>query len=195
MERGEISVAEAPVLVRTPEPARAPRPASVDAAALPDLAWARTGQLQQGDAGAALAAILKAIDGPRSAREIRLAAALALEPRLAVPLLPAPTASQWRRLVGAEADPLPSNVTGFVARTNAAWGTAVRNLRGNGRLIEDPTTGTWAPGTGLEAIDTTGWPDGRAGFVLHALSGIDLTSAVSALPNEIQRWIADVAAA
>jgi hypothetical protein len=151
--------------------------------------------LQQGDAGAALAAILKAIDGPRSAREIRLAVALALEPRLAVPLLPAPTASQWRRLVGAEADPLPSNVTGFVARTNAAWGTAVRNLRGNGRLIEDPTTGTWAPGTGLEAIATTGWPDGRAGFVLHALSGIDLTSAVSALPNEIQRWIADVAAA
>ena len=150
MERGEIPIAEAPVVVRTAAPVRAPMPAPVDAAALPDLAWARIGQLQQGDAGAALAAILKAVNGPRSAREIRLAAALTLEPRLAVPLLPAPTASQWRRLVGPEADPLPSNVTGFAAPTNAAWGAAVRNLRGNGRLVEDPSSGTWAPGSGLE---------------------------------------------
>jgi hypothetical protein len=62
-------------------------------------------------------------------------------------------------------------------------------------LIEDPSSGTWSPGSGLEAIDTTGWPDGRASFVLHALSEIDLTSAMNALPNEIQRWIADAAAA
>jgi len=195
MERGEISVAAAPIVVRAVEPVRALAQASVDAVALPDLAWARIGQPQQGDTGAALAAILKAAQGPRPAQEIRLAVAFALEPRLVVPLLSESAASQWRRLIGTEADPLPSNVAGFATRINAAWGAAVRNLRGNGRLIEDPSGGTWAPGSGLEAIDTTGWPDGRASFVLHALSGIDLTSAVSALPNEVQQWVADVAAA
>lgn len=195
MERGEISVAEVPIVVRTAEPIIAVRPASIDAAALPDLAWARIGQPQQGDTGAVLAAVLKATQGPRPAREIRLAVALTLEPRLAVPLLPDTAVSQWRRLVGTEADPLPSNVTGFATRMNAAWGAAVRNLRANGRLIEDISSGTWAPGSGLEAIDTTGWPDGRASFVLNALSRIDLTAAVNALPNEIQQWIADAAAA
>jgi N-6 DNA Methylase len=195
MERGELSVSDAGTVVRPAEPVRPPRLAAIDAVALPDLAWARIGQPQPGDTGAALAAVLKASQGPKPSREIRLAAALALEPRLVVPLLSDSAASQWRRLVGTEADPLPGSVIGFATRVNAAWGAAVRNLRGNGRLIENPSDGTWTPGSGLEAIDTTGWPDGRASFVLHALSGIDLTSAVSTLPNEIQQWVADVAAA
>jgi hypothetical protein len=166
----------------------------VDLASLPDGTWARSGQLQPGDTGAALAAILKAMHGLMPIRSVRLAAALLLEPRLAAPLLPAASAVQWRRLVGTEADPLPGSVATFAARINAAWGAAVRSHRGNGRLVEDLSSGTWAPGPGLETIDTTGWPDGRARYILDLLDSIDLTAAVTALPNEIQSWIVDVAA-
>jgi hypothetical protein len=94
-----------------------------------------------------------------------------------------------------EADPLQGNVTTFASRINAAWGTAVRNHRGNGRLIEDLTRDTWAPGSGLEAVDTAGWPDGRVGFVMETLKSIDLGTAVNSLPDEVQQWVGDAAAA
>jgi hypothetical protein len=142
-----------------------------------------------------LASILKAMDGPRPIRDVRLAAAFMLEPRLLMSLLPDDKASEWHRLVGSEADPLQGNVAAFATRINAAWGSAVQNHRGNGRLIENLQSGTWAPGAGLETIETRGWPDGRAEFVLEALRSIDLGTAVNSLPDDIQRWIADAAAA
>ena len=170
-------------------------PIRLPAPALTDGAWARPPQPQPGDTGAALAAILKTMDGPRPIRDVRLIAALVLEPRLVVPLLPQDKASEWRRLVGSEAQPLAGNVAAFATRINAAWGSAVQNHRGNGRLIESLQSGTWAPGAGLETIETGGWPDGRAGFVFDALKSIDLSAAVNSLPDDIQRWIADAAAA
>lgn len=163
--------------------------------ALADGVWARPAQPQPGDTGAALAAILKAMDGPMPIRDVRLAAAFVLEPRLLVPLLPQDKASEWRRLVGPEADPLQGNVAAFATRNNAAWVASVRNHRGNGRLVEDLTADTWAPGSGLDQIDTGSWPDGRARFVFDALHSIDLSPAVNSLPTDIQSWIADVAAA
>lgn len=177
---------EAPIRIEAPAAARAP---------LPDLAWERPAQPQPGDTGAVLAAILKAMGGAKPIRDIRLAAALVLEPRLLVPLLSDEKAAEWRRLIGPEADPLAGNVAAFATRINTAWGGAVRNHRGNGRLVEDTANGTWAPGTGLDAIDTTGWPDGRAGFVLETLENINLGLATTSLPDDIQEWIADVAAA
>lgn len=161
----------------------------------PDGALARPAQPQPGDIGAALAAILKTMVGAMPIRNVRLAAVLILEPRLLVSLLTEDQASEWRRRVGAEADPLPSNVAAFATRNNTAWGIAVQNQRANGRLIEDLSNRTWAPGAGLEAVYTAGWPDGRASFVLEALRSIDLGAAVNSLPDEIQRWIADAAAA
>lgn len=158
-------------------------------------AWARPAQPQPGDTGAALAAILKAMDGPRPVRDIRLAAALVLDPRLLVRHLPDDKAAEWRRLVGPEAEPVSGNVAAFAARNDAAWGAAVRNHRGNGRLIEDLQGGTWAPGSGLEAIYTAGWPEGRAGFVLAALSSIDLATVQNSLPDDVQQWVANAAAA
>lgn len=133
------------------------------------------------------------MDGAKPIREIRLAAALVLEPRLLTPLLS--TNREWRRLVGPEADLLPSNVAPFAARMDSAWGSAVRNHRGNGRLIEDIQNDTWAPGSGLEAIDTSGWPDGPAHFVLDALKHIDLQTVRKSLPSDIQQWVADAKAA
>jgi len=172
-------------------------PASVtlpSPADLPDGAWARATQ-QPHDAGAALTAILKAINGPTLKQTIRFAAALVLEPHLLTALLPAAQAEEWRRLVGQEAEPRTGNVIGFAARTNQGWGTSVSNHRGNGRLIEDLSAGTWAPGPGLDVFDTAGWPDGRASFALETLRSLDLDSTVSSMPDDVRDWIAHAAAA
>jgi hypothetical protein len=171
---------------------RHPRPVPT---VIPDSALARPTQPQSGDVGAVLAAILKTMNGEMQIRHVRLAAVLILEPRLLISLLTENQALEWRRRVGAEADPLPGNVAAFAARNNTAWGIAVQSHRANGRLIEDLSKNTWAPGAGLEAVYTAGWPDGRAGFVLEALTSIDLSIAEVSLPDEIQRWIADAAAA
>lgn len=164
------------------------------AAYLPDQAWIRAAQ-QPNDAGAALTAILKAVNGPTPSRTVRLAAAMVLEPHLLTSLLPEAQAREWRRLVGQEAEPRTGNVVGFAARTNQGWGTAVSNHRGNGRLIENLAAGTWARGPGLDAFDTVGWPDGRAGFVLEALAALDLDATVTAMPDEVRGWITHAAAA
>lgn len=181
-------------LASQPIEVRSIRPTSLNVT-LPDAAWARVQQSNAGDTGAILAAVLKAMDGPRSIRNVRLAAAFVMEPRLLVPLLPPAKATEWSRLVGAEADPLAGNVATFVARNNTAWGGALRNHRGNGRLVEDLERGTWASGPGLDAIDTSGWPDGRAGFVFGALENINLDAAVDSLPADIRQWVINAAAA
>jgi hypothetical protein len=167
------------------------RPALVD---LPDGVWARATQ-QPHDAGAALTAVLKAIDEPMPSRTVRLAAAMMLEPHLLTSLLPEAKAREWRRLVGQEAEPRTGNVVGFATRTNQGWGISVSNHRGNGRLIENVSGGTWAPGSGLEAFDTAGWPDSRAGFVLEALGSLDQDTTVTSMPDEVRGWITHAATA
>jgi hypothetical protein len=96
--------------------------------------------------------------------------------------------------VGQEAEPRSGNVVGFAARTTPGWNAAITNHRGNGRLIEDLAEGTWAPGTGLEAFETAGWPEGRARFVIDALRNLDIDATMKAAPGEIRDWIANVAA-
>ena len=137
----------------------------------------------------------KELDGPTPSLSVRLAAAMMLQPHLLTSLLPKDGRADWIRLVGQEAEPRTGNVIGFAARTNQDWGTAVSSHRGNGRLIQDAKAGTWATGAGLEIFDTTGWPDGRAGFVLQALAALDLDSSVSGLPEEVRGWIANAATA
>jgi hypothetical protein len=161
---------------------------------LPDAAWARVAPSPQHDPSAALAAILKSLDGPTPIRTVRLTAAIMLEPYLLTPLLPPEDQAQWRRLVGQEAEPRSGNVVGFAARTTPGWNAAITNHRGNGRLIEDLAEGTWAPGTGLEAFETAGWPEGRARFVIDALRNLDIDATMKAAPGEIRDWIANVAA-
>jgi hypothetical protein len=103
-------------------------------------------------------------------------------------------AADWQRLIGAEAAPLTGNAASFAPRVDRSWGTAVTAHRGNGRLIEDLTTGTWAPGPGLGSIDTAGWPDGRAGMLMGVLPRISMDAVISVMPVEIRGWI-DAAAA
>ena len=73
---------------------------------LPDAAWSRPMPSGRGDVGAMLAALLKSMDGPLPARQVRLAATLALAPRLLLTFLDPEPAAQWLRLIGPEARPL-----------------------------------------------------------------------------------------
>ena len=98
-------------------------------------------------------------------------------------------ARSWRRLVGKEADPLLSGVTPLIPPADRAWGAAVRHLRGNGLLVENSQAKTWAPGPGLDAIQTDGWPDGRARFVLGVLQRRNESELMQALPEGLQRWV------
>ena len=123
-----------------------------------------------------------------------LAAILLLEPRLLLASLKADEAVSLRRLVGSEAEPLPSGITALVPPEDRAWGAAVRHLRGNGLLVEDSQAKTWAPGPGLNTIETDGWPDGRARFVLGVLKRRDERDLLQALPDAIQRWVDATAA-
>lgn len=163
-------------------------------AQLPDGSWSRTAP-NDGDTSAALAAILKAISRPTATRSIRLAATLMLEPRLLMPLLPQPRAREWQRLVGQEANLLPGGVVGLVQRINPSWGRAVIQFQGNGWLRENGEARTWQAGLGLDALQTDGWPAGRAGFVLGALSTINLDGAITSMPDDVRGWITDAEAA
>ncbi len=169
-------------------------PLPADLSELPDGDWSRPGTDQAGDEAAVLAAILKSAGAPMLIRRARLAAILTMEPRLLTPSLSAEEAAHWRRLVGPETEPLPAGVTQLEPPANHAWGQAVRQLRGNGRLVEDITSRTWAPGPGLDAIHTEGWPDGRVGMVMHTLSHRDGVAIIQTLPHEYQSWIDDAAA-
>ncbi len=96
--------------------------------------------------------------------------------------------------MGQEAGLRSGNVVDFAARTMPGWNAAVTNHRGNGRLIENLAAETWAPGRGLDAFETAGWPDGRAGYVIDALRNLNLRTIVNAAPDEVRDWIANAAA-
>ncbi|MFY1839946.1 Eco57I restriction-modification methylase domain-containing protein [Achromobacter xylosoxidans] len=161
-----------------------------DRAPLPDGIWARPQQDEGAETGVALAALLKVAETPWPVRHVRLAAVLALEPRLMTPLLNAQDALDWQRLVGEEARPLSGAVLSFIPRANQAWGRAVRFLRSSGCLIEDRGAGTWAKGAELD-VPVAEWAEGRAQMILVFLQegGQDFDRVIRELPDEIGGWI------
>lgn len=161
---------------------------------LSDGAWTRPFTDNANEVGAILAAVLKTLGGPTPARQVRLAAILAAEPRLLTPTLVGEEAMLWKRLIGKETETLPHNVAPFTPRTDRSWGIAVQHLRSRGMLIEDSHSGTWAPGKDLDVIDTEGWPDGRAQMVLSILGKRSTDELTRQLPEEIRRWIDEKAA-
>ena len=169
-------------------------PVAADLAELSDGEWCRPGTDRAGDEAAVLAAILKAAGAPVPMRKVRLAAVLTMEPRLLTPSLPTEEAAHWRRLVGPQAEQLPAGVTQLQPRVDQAWGQAVRQLRGIGYLIEDLSSGTWAPGPGLGAIHTEGWPDGRVGVAMRVLHSRGDDAVVQTLPPAIRDLIDATAA-
>jgi hypothetical protein len=169
-----------------PRPARTPaRPAPL--ASTPDLAWVRPRTEPRYETMAAIAAVLKLSPGSVPARNVRLAATFVLEPRWLLSHVEPVAAHDWSRLVGPEADPLPEGVRALIPATDSSWGAALKQLRGSGRLVEDTAADTWAAGSGLDGIDTAGWPDGRARYVLDVLQRIGVDAIVATLPAELKR--------
>jgi len=169
-------------------PAFAAKSGQIDLSRIADLAWERPGTDQANEEAAVLAAILKTIDGPMSKRDIQLAAMLAMRPRLLMPSLSAADATQWRRLIGAEAEPLTAGITAIQPPADHAWGNTVRGLLGRGRMIEDFAAKTWARGDGLDAYITEGWPEGRVGMVLRVLSQRGAEKIAETVQEELREW-------
>jgi len=163
--------------------------AVIHSAALADGAWLRPGQDQRAETGVQLIALLKSANAPLPIRQLRLAATLAMEPRLILPLLDEFKASEWQRLIGDEARALSNNVLTFATRSNQEWGAAVRNLRTNGYLVENLQDHTWAPGQNAHDFVTAEWADGRANWVLDIMQRVDTETLLTQLPEEAREWI------
>ena len=170
------------------------KPDQIALSRIADRAWERPGTDQSNEEAVILAAILKALAAPTPKREIRLAALLAMRPRLLIPSLSASEAIQWQRLIGAEAEPLAPGVTALQPPTDHAWGHAVRRFLALERMIEEPAAETWAPGKGLDAYHTEGWPEGRVGMVLRVLSQRSPAIVDETLPEGLREWVNVVAA-
>lgn len=167
---------------------------SAEVAALPDAAWAGGGGEPVTNDALALAAVLKAFAGSAATQHARLAALLCAEPKLFARLAPQPAAAQWQRLVGGQAAALPSSVTSLAPAARTSFGVAVKTMRARGVLVEDMILDTWGPGPGLEVYDTSGWPEGRARWVVSWLKSQDLGALLQGLPVELARFVNDQAA-
>lgn len=159
--------------------------------ALPDDLWAAPEDVDEHAVVAVLVAVLKAWGGPMPQAQARLAAVLCQQPRLMTAALPAEQAMQWRRLVGSSADPLPTQVTLFHPATSSQWRKALAGMRARGDLVETGTTlqGTWALGSGAAQIETAGWPDGRAGWVVAYLRAHDIETILPVLETPIMEFV------
>lgn len=178
-----------------PQPAVAPAaPVVPDIAAVAANAWTRPHTAERGEVQAAIVAVLKAHGAPMDRRQARLASLLCLEPHLLTSTLDGTEKTQWARVVGGDAKK-PANAS--IDATSQEWGAALTGLRGRERVVEDLQQSTWALGTGTDAIDTSGWPDGRAGFVVNVLRRLQQSTQVDAiilkLPTIVQQWLANAA--
>ena len=167
----------------------AQRPRFVDPSTLPNGEWAMPNynsvsvQLQ-------LAAILKQLSGPTSAARVRLAALYALNPQLITSRLSGTDLKTWQRLIGSGARASGAeNVIQFIPRGNIEWRDAYTQLRGMHALLEDAANDTWAPGSIVQDFLTEGWADGRAGFVMKAMEGMEIETSIAELPVDLQAWV------
>lgn len=177
-----------------PAQTHAPREETVDVAALPDGLWERPAVDPEGEMGALLVALLKVSGKHLPRRLVRVAFALALEPRLMTPLLSDADARQWKRLIGREAQPLPQGVRSAVPRVDATWGRVFQHARASGILAEDLDAKTWAPGRRIYAVQTRGWPEARARWVLQRVEAMGALVASERMPDEVRRWVDEFAA-
>lgn len=140
-------------------------------AALPAGAWTASVRPDEHVTAALLIAVLRAWGEPMPQDQARLAAMLCLQPRLFTAALPTHDATPWRRLVGAEAEPLPASVAALQPAVNAHWRRALAGLRARGDLVASGSgpQDTWVLGPGADRVETAGWPDGRAGWVVAYL--------------------------
>lgn len=156
-----------------------------DWAGLPSGAWAAGGDTNEHTTTPLIVAVLRAWGQPMPQDQARLAMMLCLQPRLFTAALPAHDASLWRRLVGAEAEPLPASVAALQPAINAPWGRALGGLRARGDVVTSGPgpTDTWSLGPGADRVETAGWPDGRAAWVVAHLRAYGVEAILPLLPT------------
>ncbi len=162
-----------------------------DWASLPDDAWAAPADPDGHATMVWLTAVLRAWGEPMPERAARLAVLLCQQPRLFTAVLPAAEATQWSRLVGDEARPLPTQVLSFRPAINSHWGRSIKGMRVRDDLVEAGLGDgiTWALGAGAASIETAGWPDGRAGFVVAHLRVHGIASVLPLLEPSAQEFV------
>lgn len=138
-----------------------------------------------------LIAVLKAWGQPMPQDQARLAAMLCLQPRLFTAALPVHEAASWRRLVGAEAEPLPASVSTLQPAVNTHWRRALAGLRARGDLVASGfgPQDTWALGPGADRVETAGWPDGRAGWVVAYLRANGVQAILPSLSSSVVDFV------
>lgn len=174
----------------------APDGQPIDWVSLPNGAWAAPADPDGQAAAVWLTAVLRAWREPMPERTARLASLLCQQPRLFTTVLSEGQAELWSRLVGDEAKLLPANVARFQPSTNSHWGGAIKNMRVRGDLIEAGAGDEvmWTLGPGAASIETAGWPDGRAGFVVAHLRAHGVESILPSLEPAVLEFV-DVRAA
>ncbi len=186
-----IQLSANPTVRSLPAPAVA---VVADFAAVAANAWMRPRTMERGEIQATLIAVLKVNGAPMDRRQARLASLLCLEPHLLAPMLSKTEKAQWARVVGSDAKRAAS---ASIDATSKEWGPAVTGLRGRERLLEDLQQSTWTLGTATDAIDTNGWPEGRANFVVNVLRRLQQSTQVDTiilkLPTNVQQWLANAA--
>lgn len=177
--------------VQKPETVEVLPVALPDWSTLPTGAWAAQVPADEHTATAQLIAALKAWNKPMPQDTARLATLLCLQPRLLTAALPADHAAQWRRLVGDTAAPLPAQVVTLQPAFNTPWRNAISKMRARGDLVESGSgaQGTWALGPDAARIDTAGWPEGRAGWVVHYLQKNGVEAVLPTLATEVKEFV------
>lgn len=167
-----------------------------DWASLPDGAWAAPADPDGFATMVGVVAVLRAWGKPVPEQEARLAALFCLQPRLFTAVLAVNEAEQWSRLIGDEARPLPAQVRSFQPGINGHWGRTIKGMRARGDLVEAGAGSdiTWSLGAGVVSLETAGWPDGRAGFVVAYLRAHGTDSVLPLLETSAQEF-ADARAA
>lgn len=167
-----------------------PEPKPADWTSFPDGAWVAPADPEGLATMVCVTAVLRAWGKPVPEREARLAALFCLQPRLFTAVLPFAEAKQWSRLVGDEARPLPAQVLSFQPAINNHWGRAIKGMSARGDLVEAGTGSdtTWALGASTGSIETAGWPDGRAGFVVAYLRANGTDSVLPLLETSAQEF-------
>lgn len=187
----EVKAARGRPRVKKPETVEVSPVSLPDWSTLPAGAWAAQVPADEHTATAQLTAVLKAWNKPMPQDTARLATLLCLQPRLLTAALPAYHAAQWRRLVGDAAAPLPAQVVTLQPAFNTPWRNAISKMRARGDLVEtgSGSQGTWALGPDAARVNTAGWPDGRAGWVVHYLQTHGVEAVLPTLATEVQEFV------
>lgn len=143
-----------------------------------------------------LAGLARRMRQPRPVREIVQAFVFAARPHLLMRHLDSARQTEWRRLVGADADlPITANVIGIASAQLGRFAEARTRLTADRALRYDAATATWDRGAAIYDLTLPPWAEGRADFVWHAMRAISLDAAANALPQEEQTFLARAIAA